>query len=149
MNQAQDTPQLDAFGHLNWTVGNEDWIACFDAIVEGDQIHYHVVVDCDSGGFMDTLEDRRIPLADVASLYSLPSYWADICSDHYLDSSEPEHEVKADETDRTTKAWRQHLDSLVAQGACREDHLCGCCSECQEAGPDPVRDGWVGSDGRP
>ena len=31
---------LDAYGHLNWTVGNEDWIACFDARRVADGIGY-------------------------------------------------------------------------------------------------------------
>lgn len=141
---------LDAYGHLNWTVGHEDWIACFDAIRAGDAIHYHVVVDCESGGFTDTLEDGRVKLDDangIANLKSAPFYWADICAEHYRYVKG--FAVDPAETQKTADAWATHLDALVAAGPCRDEHECGNCDECQTEGFDPVRDGWIGSDGRP
>lgn len=129
------TTGLDAFGHLNWTVGNEDWIACFDAVTVGDKIRYEVVVDCESGGFVDTIESREIAFADRPSLYSLPDYWADICRDHYRDSRKREHYVGIRSTALTRKAWRAHLDKLCP---CSEEYPCEACSKCCGEAPDPV-----------
>lgn len=145
------TPRLDAYGHLTWTVGNEDWLACFDAIREGARIHYHTVVNCESGGFIDTLEDSYVPLTPegAASLKRLPDYWVSICRDNYIGETEPEYQVNDAETQRCIASWAAHLDALVADGPCTEDNPCECCTECCEEAPDPVRDGWVGSDGLP
>jgi hypothetical protein len=142
----RDVAELDAYGHLSWAVGNEDWIACFDARVQGDAIEYHVVVNCESGGFVDTLERSTVPLtrAGIKGLMSLPDYWADICAEHYLGSVDPK------DTARTRKSWAKHLRWLLAVGPCREDHYCGCCSEClTEESDDPAQNGWIGKDGRP
>lgn len=97
--------ELDAYGHLNWTVGNEDWIACFDAIRYDDRIAYHVVVNCESAGFVDTIESGVIPVSDIDKLRSMPSYWADICSENYMDST-----VR---WKRVAKQWEKHLDRLA------------------------------------
>src|SRR6185295_2820870 len=87
---AEGAEPLDAYGHLNWTVGNEDWLACFDARRVADGIEYHVVVDCESGGFTDTIERDTVPAtADgIANLLCFPSYFADVCSEHYLGNDE-------------------------------------------------------------
>jgi hypothetical protein len=81
---------LDAYGHLSWTVGfdNEergDWLACCDFEVfnhpeRGVLVAYHVVVNSDTGGFIDTLEARVVE-ADKAPK-DLPDYWAGIAVDH-------------------------------------------------------------------
>jgi hypothetical protein len=70
------TDKLDAYGHLNWTVGNEDWLACFDARRVGNEIEYHVIVDCESGGFTDTIERGAVPATaeGIANLSGLPGY---------------------------------------------------------------------------
>lgn len=108
---------LDAFGHLNWTVGNEDWTACFDAILspEKERIAYHVVVDCENGGFVYTIEKGVVRIDDANAIKNLecfPSYWAYICSEYYIDD---EMQPKAEETEECAKRWRQHLESLVQQ----------------------------------
>jgi len=112
--QGDANDKLDAYGHLNWTVGNEDWIACFDAIRTAAGIEYHVVVDCESGGFTDTPEHGTVPATaeGIANLLCFPSYWADICSEHYLDT--PEEEYGPVEWQETDKSWRQHLEHLLA-----------------------------------
>ena len=144
--------KLDAYGHMSWTVGNEDWVACFDARRNGDSIEYHVVVDCESGGFTDTLEHGMVKMSDIngiANMKAMPDYWVDICSEHYIDSRKREHRIKVRETAKTRKAWAKFIDGIIAEGPCSDDNLCHVCDECREPGPDPVRDGWVGSDGRP
>lgn len=101
--------ELDAYGHLHWTAGNEDWIACFDAILVGKHIAYHVVVDCESGGFTDTLESGIVPATEegVRNLRSLPDYWGGICQGHYLDTDEY-GPVEIDEAE-----WNEHLNGLL------------------------------------
>lgn len=108
--------KLDAYGHMEWTVGNEDWVACFDAIRVPEGISYHVVVDCESGGWIDSLDEGVIAIDDhnrLENLKSLPDYWADVCWEHYYDKG-PEMSPKDDETADCTKRWAEHLDSLIA-----------------------------------
>jgi membrane-bound lytic murein transglycosylase MltF len=107
--------ELDAYGHLNWTVGNEDWIACFDAIRHDDRIAYHVVIDCESGGFTDTLESGVIDIANtnaIENLRHLPSYWADICSEQYLGKDDQFGFV---DWEKCNRDWQQHLDGLLKE----------------------------------
>jgi hypothetical protein len=99
---------LDAYGHLTWTVGNDDWIACADYNVfintDGEVIFaYHVVVDCESGGFTDTVEAQvrnltKRPFRSERGWCPLWQY-ADICSEHYMNDAQfgtPDHkEVEA------------------------------------------------------
>ncbi len=49
-----------------------------------------VVVNCESGGFTDTLERGAVPATaeGIANLLCLPSRWADICSEQYLDTDD-------------------------------------------------------------
>jgi len=135
---------LDAYGHLAWTVGNEDWIACFDAIRVGNVVRYHVVVDCESGGFTDTMEEGSKPLDEAVDfLKGLPDYWAGVCEEHYWGEDGEEYQVISDQTLKCAEAWLAHLQSLVSAPPSSED-------EGGEEEPfDPVRDGWVGRDGRP
>jgi len=110
---------LDAYGHLEFTVGNEDWIACFDAVLspEMGRIAYHVVVDCESGGFTDTIEKGVLPIDEAMTLAGLPGKYADTCCEFYVDDNPADEDnyhgpIKWEETD---KAWRAHLASLMAQ----------------------------------
>lgn len=107
--------KLDAYGHMNWTVGNEDWVACFDACRVGNKVEYHVVVDCESGGFTDTLEHATVPATPegVASLLNLPGRYADICCDIYLSDPAVAEEYGAIEWEQCDREWRQHLQSLL------------------------------------
>lgn len=95
---------LDAYGHLSWTVGNEDWIACADYNVfintDGEiLLAYHVVVDCESGGFTDTLEAQvhNLTKRPYSSKHGWCPLWqyADICAEHYMNDEQfgtPDHE---------------------------------------------------------
>jgi len=103
--------ELDAYGHLNWTVGNEDWLACFDAVRHDDRIAYHVVVDCESGGFTDTLEKGVIPVTDIDQLRGLPDTWVSTCMEHY--AGQKGH--GRIQWKRTEKNWNKHLDQLLKQ----------------------------------
>lgn len=74
-----------------------DWLACFDYHVYTDpdcvtKLAYHVVVNSDSGGFIDTLETGCItfnPLEPDEMMkalkqipYDLPDYWTSIGMEH-------------------------------------------------------------------
>lgn len=152
MGKYWDETKLDAYGHLEWTVGNEDWIACLDAILSPDRrnVLYHVVVDSDSGGFTDTIEEGDVPVEDaVAHLMGLPDYWVGICYDHYAgedtESEDSPYRISAEETVKTAASWKRHLEDLVKTarelGPAEPDEI--------EEPFDPIRDGWVGRDGRP
>jgi hypothetical protein len=101
--------QLDGYGHMSYTVGNEDWVACGDFNVVNDPergllIAYHVVVDCESAGFVDTPEAAVVPAQvlppDWCPLWS----YADSCSEMYVDSDEyPPPD--ADEVGETCERW--------------------------------------------
>ncbi len=114
--------KLDAYGHLNWTVGNEDWIACFDARRVRDGIEYHVVVNCESGGFIGTMEKGTVPATvdGIAQLTGLPDRYADYCFENYpTEADEVEHgKIEWEDTD---KAWREHLQGLLKEEAEEED----------------------------
>lgn len=118
MGKYHKEDELDAFGHLTWTVGNEDWIACFDAIRVGNKVKYHVVVDSESGGFVDTMEEGEVAAKDaVAQLGGLPDYWYGIALDHYADEEgrdDPDspYHLSDEETERVSKSWIEHLKSL-------------------------------------
>jgi hypothetical protein len=108
---------LDAYGHMEWTVGNEDWIACFDAIRTADGIAYHVVVDCESGGWIDTLDSGTIAVDDANALENLtclPEYWAGVCWEHYYDQPAEMHPNNDDVAD-CARRWREHLIGLAAE----------------------------------
>lgn len=122
MSKHYSPDELDAYGHLTWTVGNEDWIACFDAILSPDRtkVLYHVVVNCESGGFVDTIESGECDLASaVAELRGLPDYFYGICLEHYADETgrdEPGSEfyLSDEDTSDCSLRWLEHLESLVS-----------------------------------
>jgi len=68
---------LDAYGHLSWRVHSSDqeegdWMACFDACYcpVSKRIFYHIVVNSDSSGFLDTVEKGSIsPYDEVGVEY--------------------------------------------------------------------------------
>lgn len=111
---------LDAYGHLTWTVGNDDWIACFDARRTPEGIEYHVVVDCESGGFVDTLEHRTVPATEdgIRALLALPDYWAGLCMEHYPPGTRGHGRVT---WRKTARSWERHIRSLLREPAPAED----------------------------
>jgi hypothetical protein len=107
---------LDAYGHLAWTVGNEDYIACFDAVLSPDKtrIAYHVVVNCESGGFLDTIEQGVVPVEEAkAKLHHLPDSYLDSCYEQYADDHE--YPIDINECQQSIKSWNRHIDILVKQ----------------------------------
>ena len=114
MGKHWNEEELDAFGHLNWTVGNEDWIACFDAILKGDKIEYHVVVDCESGGFVGTMENGSVDIdSAVTELIGLPEQYFGLALEQYAeeDMNNPEspYYLSENDTEKTKASWKEHL----------------------------------------
>ena len=126
--QKEALANLDAYGHLNWVVGwsyesddapedddRGDWCACCDFEVFHDEegnlmVAYHVVVDSDSGGFIDTLETNVVP-ADKAP-FNLPAYWMDVGMEQVV-WTESEYQ----EGLRINEDWNKTLRSyLEAEG---------------------------------
>lgn len=156
---------LDAYGHLTWTVGNEDWLACADASVgrfDGDlYLAWHVVVDCESGGFTDTLESGFLKIEPGCKApFGVLAHFLDICFEHYAhEQVDPEGDQPEDPDDdkshlqidteqgaQASEAFDEHLRELLATGP--EDGVDLDWSE-QEEPFDPVAWGWVGSNGHP
>ena len=112
--------KLDAYGHLSYTVGNEDWLACFDAIrIPGDLIAYHVVVNCESGSWIDTIESGTVPAtADgIATIAGLPERYLDVCLEGYADTEE----YGEIEWEDCATAWPKHLAWLLTQPSPNDD----------------------------
>jgi hypothetical protein len=103
---------LDAYGHLSWTVGNDDWLACFDADIspDGKRYAYHVVVDCESGGFTETPESGEGDIENIDNLRGLADYWYGIFTEvGYIATEEDDADFA-----RVHKAWNEHIDHLKA-----------------------------------
>ena len=116
---------LDAYGHLTYVVGfsgevsedRGDWMACFDFRVwkhpsRGVLVAYHVVVDSDSGGFIDTLESGVVE-ADKAP-FDLPDYWTSVGMEH----GTPWTEQECEEANECQTRWAEALKEAInkAQG---------------------------------
>ena len=92
-----------------------DWLACFDYFVHTDpdgvtKVAYHVVVNSDSGGFIDTL-DQGVVKADKAP-HDIVYYWMDVGMSNDTAWTEQEYAdaIKCD------KRWRKDLaDSIKAE----------------------------------
>lgn len=142
---------LDAYGHMNWTVGNEDWQACADASL--GRFHgrlflaWHVVVDCESGGFIDTPETGFQEITpDSKPPLGILSPWLDICWENYADEQdEDELRIDSEASARTIKEFDEHVLELWKG----EETSISIDWDEQEEPFDPVAMGWVGSDGRP
>ena len=119
---------LDAYGHLTWTTGYSsewsedddddrgDWLACFDAVVwkhpsRGVLVAYHVVVNSDSGGFIDTLESGVVE-ASKAPL-RLPDYWSSVGMEHGVQWTEAEIQEAGKCQERWEADLRAEIENLA------------------------------------
>jgi hypothetical protein len=122
-NPIEDPPdELDAYGHLTWTVGTvEDesggsWMACFDAVYDenSNTIRYEVVVD--GGSFVDTPESGSVSPDNLDGLKGLPDRWHEVglVASAGLRMDE---ELLAE----TKKNWEAHIDDLFKQACDPEE----------------------------
>ena len=117
--------ELDAYGHLTWTVGYSDecnqddrgdWLACFDFLVwkhpsRGVLIAYEVTVNSDSGGFIES-PDRGVVPADKAPT-GLPDYWAGIG----MDDGTPWTLTEIKESWEVNDRWNAALGKAISEAA--------------------------------
>lgn len=121
-NPIEDPPdELDAYGHLSWTVETTDgeWMACFDAVYEEETnvILYEVVVD--GGCYVETVEKGAIPAHDhekVRWLKTFPELWYEIGIESAGDLIMDPESLK-----QTKDTWSDHVDSLAARSISEED----------------------------
>jgi hypothetical protein len=115
--------KLDAYGHLTWTLGDENWMACFDAVRIGSEIAYHVVVNCESGGFIDTIEKGVVRADKALGLIGLPGQYVDIgLEGHYVTQSENSARPRSQRIPLgrfayrdCEKRWARHIRQLIKQ----------------------------------
>lgn len=148
---------LDAYGHLTWTVGSEDWLACADASL--GRFHgrlflaWHVVVDSDSGGFTDTMERgfEEITL-DGKPLLNILARWLDMAWEHSAHDQDggkdPDKEHLQIDSEGSNRAIEK-FDAHVLELWKGEESSIDLDWEEPEEDQDPVSMGWVGQDGRP
>ena len=110
---------LDAYGHLTWAVGyendNGDWLACFDFEVfnhpeRGLLVAYHVVVNSDSGGFVETAQTDVVEAE--AAPFNLPDYWMGVGLEPGGDWSDDD----IAEATRTNESWNEALAAEIKRG---------------------------------
>jgi hypothetical protein len=111
----EEDRKLDAYGHLTWTLGDDDWMACFDAVRIGSEIAYHVVVDCESGGFISTIEKGVVPVSEAARLINLPSQYVDMAIENHLDARRKREPVGRFAYRGCEKRWARHIKQLIKQ----------------------------------
>lgn len=73
------------------------------------------MVDCESGGFIDTIEKGVVPVEEAkAKLHYLPDSYLDSCYEQYADDHE--YPIDVDECQQSIQRWNRHIDILVNQG---------------------------------
>lgn len=153
--QADLLGKLDGYGHMNWTVGNEDWVACADAVAglfNGKvYVATHVVVDCESGGWTDTLHKEVWPVEGEPPRGTLSSF-LDSCCEHYANEQDDETcQIDIDQCLQAIKDFDAHVARLweIKPDAPQETFDVVFDESEQEEPFDPMAMGWVGSDGLP
>jgi hypothetical protein len=106
--------ELDAYGHLTWTMGDMDWMVCFDAVRHGDRIAYQAVVNCESGGFIDTIEKGVIPVSEGAALLDLPERYLDAGLEGHYQARGQRLPVGHFAWKDCERSWKRHIKNLIA-----------------------------------
>ena len=146
--------KLDGYGHLSWTVGNEDWLACADAVVGRYNgkvfVATHVVLDCESGSWIDTFDKAVLPVEGEPPRGILAGY-LDTCCELYDDQQDDELcRIDLDQCHQAISEFDQHLAKLWQTRPDAPDSAFDLIFDDEQEEPfDPVAMGWVGADGRP
>lgn len=92
-----------------------DWIACVDFDRQGDYVGYHVVVNSDSGGFIDTLDQGVYMLEDARKhLPGLLETWDDVASEHLVEAGHWYTPEEIEENRRAIERWKTALKEALA-----------------------------------
>jgi len=117
-NQPVEKPEYDD-GACTSCGGREnrgDWLACFDFKAHehparGWLLAYHVIINSDSGGFVETVESAVVPLADAP--LNLPDEYTDIG----MQQGEQWTEKEIHEANEANERWN------AAITAAKKEHL--------------------------
>jgi len=91
-----------------------DWTAWVDVGRIGDYVGYHVVVNSDSGGFIDTMESGVLTVEEARrKLPSLLEGWRDTASEHLVMSETWFTSEEIEDDLKTIKRWKAHLKRLL------------------------------------
>jgi hypothetical protein len=103
-NEAQDVDMGD----------RGDWLACVDIDRRGDWVGYHVVVNSDSGGFIDTIEQGVLTVAEARDqLPGLLETYDDVGSEHLVNDGQWYTKEERGECLAAVKRWKQHVEELT------------------------------------
>ena len=87
-----------------------DWIACADYDRIGGYVGYHVVVNSDSGGFVDTVESGVYTVEDARKhLPGLLETWNDVASEHLVNDGVWFTELETEENSKAVIRWKKNL----------------------------------------
>jgi len=109
--------KLDGYGHMSWTVGNEDWLACADAVVGRFNgkvfVATHVVVDCESGGWVEAFHKAVLPVEGGEPPRGILDGYLDTCCEYYADQQDDEcFKIDLDQCQKAISEFDQHLAKL-------------------------------------
>lgn len=120
---------LDAYGHLTWAAGwSDEWneevpedsdrgdmLVAADAVRDGDNVRYHLVVNTDSGGFIETQEQGSVPAAEAVDLLTdlFENAVATCVELNLLAAGQDLTPNERKENDAVFAAWRQHLEAIT------------------------------------
>lgn len=91
-----------------------DWIACADAQRIGDFVAYHVVVNSESGGFIDTMEQGILSVEDArVQLPGLLETWDDVASEHLVVDGAWFTKQEREENLAAIQRWKDHLKEIL------------------------------------
>jgi hypothetical protein len=92
-----------------------DWIACADYDRIGDHVGYHVVVNSDSGGFIDTLDQGVYTVEEARKhLPGLLETWDDVASENLVNSGDWFTDLETEENKKAIERWKAHLKEALA-----------------------------------
>jgi hypothetical protein len=87
-----------------------DWIACTDFDRIGDYVGWHVVVNSDSGGFIDTLDSGVYTVEEARKhLPGLLETWNDTASEHLVEAGHWFTPAETQEYRAAIKRWKADL----------------------------------------
>lgn len=92
-----------------------DWSAWADVHRIGDWVAYHIVVNSDSGGFIDTMESGVLSIEEARrKLPNLLDYWRDVASEHLVMSETWFTNEEIEDDLKTIQRWKDHLKEVLA-----------------------------------
>jgi hypothetical protein len=91
-----------------------DWLACLDYDVKGDWVGYHVVVNSDHAGWIDTLESGVMSIEDARKhLPGLIDTWHDVASEHLVESGDWFTKEEIESNEANIVLWKRSLKEAL------------------------------------